>query len=201
MTGDREQQGKSKVQDPKSKVRKPGSKLLTLDFGPWTLRLRSGQALDLGLRTPTPDPRTNRGFTLLEVMVALSVLAVGIAAVLELFGGSLRLTAKSSKRTQAVVYAQNVMDRFLAQSTLDDGSDGGEFPSGFSWRAQVSEIRPDDNDSGLQQRSQNQPEFFRLKQINVEVFWSEGVGEQSYALRSLRTVTDQPQAQGQAPQP
>jgi hypothetical protein len=134
-------------------------------------------------------------------MVALSVLAVGIAAVLELFGGSLRLTAKSSKRTQAVVYAQNVMDRFLAQSTLDDGSDGGEFPSGFSWRAQVSEIRPDDNDSGLQQRSQNQPEFFRLKQINVEVFWSEGVGEQSYALRSLRTVTDQPQAQGQAPQP
>jgi type IV pilus modification protein PilV len=145
--------------------------------------------------------RADKGFTLLEVMVALAVLAVGIAAVLELFGGSLRLTAKSSKRTQAVVYAQNVMDRLLAQSTLEDGGDGGEFPGGFSWRAQVSEIRPDDDNSALQQKSQNQTEFFHLKQINVEIFWSEGVGEQSYTLRSLRTITDQPQVQGQAPQP
>jgi general secretion pathway protein I len=139
----------------------------------------------------------NAGFTLLEVMVALVVLALGIAAVLELFGGGLRLTTKSSRRTQAVVYAQNVMDRLLAQSTLEDGDDGGQFPGGFSWRAQVYEIRPDDDASTLQQKSQNQPEFFRLKQINVEVYWSEGVGEQSYALRSLRTITDQPQPQAQ----
>jgi general secretion pathway protein I len=139
----------------------------------------------------------NAGFTLLEVMVALAVLAVGIAAVLELFGGGLRLTTKSSRRTQAVVYAQNVMDHLLAQSTLEDGDDGGQFPGGFSWRAQVYEIRPDDDASALQQKSQNQPEFFRLKQINVEVYWSEGVGEQSYALRSLRTITDQPQPQAQ----
>lgn len=142
-------------------------------------------------------PGTRNGFTLLEVMVALAVLAVGIAAVLELFGGGLRLTARASKRTQAVVYAQNVMDRLLAQSTLDDGDNGGQFPGGFSWRAQVYEIRPDDDASALQQKSQNQTEFFRLKQINVEVYWSEGVGEQSYTLRSLRTVTDQPQPQAQ----
>jgi general secretion pathway protein I len=139
----------------------------------------------------------NAGFTLLEVMVALAVLAVGIAAVLELFGGGLRLTTKSSRRTQAVVYAQNVMDHLLAQSTLEDGDDGGQFPGEFSWRTQVYEIRPDDDASTLQQKSQNQPEFFRLKQINVEVYWSEGVGEQSYALRSLRTITDQPQPQAQ----
>jgi general secretion pathway protein I len=151
-------------------------------------------------RRRTLDSRlqaANAGFTLLEVMVALVVLALGIAAVLELFGGGLRLTTKSSRRTQAVVYAQNVMDRLLAQSTLEDGDDGGQFPGGFSWRAQVYEIRPDDDASPLQQKSQNQSEFFRLKQLNVEVYWSEGVGEQSYALRSLRTVTDQPQPQAQ----
>ena len=151
-------------------------------------------------RRRTLDSRrqaANAGFTLLEVMVALVVLALGIAAVLELFGGGLRLTTKSSRRTQAVVYAQNVMDHLLAQSTLEDGDDGGQFPGGFSWRAQVYEIRPDDDASPLQQKSQNQSEFFRLKQLNVEVYWSEGVGEQSYALRSLRTVTDQPQPQAQ----
>ena len=165
------------------------------DSQPPTPALRPSDA-----RRRTLDSRrqaANAGFTLLEVMVALVVLALGIAAVLELFGGGLRLTTKSSRRTQAVVYAQNVMDHLLAQSTLEDGDDGGQFPGGFSWRAQVYEIRPDDDASPLQQKSQNQSEFFRLKQLNVEVYWSEGVGEQSYALRSLRTITDQPQPQAQ----
>jgi len=183
VTGDREQTNESNVQNAKCKMQKWNFERWTLDLRPWT---------SVTLRTPN-------GFTLLEVMVALAVLAMGIAAVLELFGGGLRLTAKSSKRTQAVVYAQSVMDRLLAQSTLDDGNDGGEFPGGFSWRARVSEIRPDDDASALQQKSQNQTEFFRLKQINVEVSWSEGVGAQSYALSSLRTVTDQSQPQAQTP--
>ena len=178
MTGYGLQDDKFKVQSSKFKVLGQDSGLRPLDS-----RLQAA----------------NAGFTLLEVMVALAVLAVGIVAVLELFGGGLRLTAKSSRRTQAVVYAQNVMDRLLAQSTLDDGDDGGQFPGGFSWHAQVYEIRPDDEASALQQKSQNQTEFFHLKQINVEVYWSEGVGEQSYALRSLRTIPDQPQQQAQQP--
>ena len=180
---------------------KSGTQVSELSFAsgadpqPPTSALRPSDA-----RRRTLDSRrqaANAGFTLLEVMVALVVLALGIAAVLELFGGGLRLTTKSSRRTQAVVYAQNVMDHLLAQSTLEDGDDGGQFPGGFSWRAQVYEIRPDDDASPLQQKSQNQSEFFRLKQLNVEVYWSEGVGEQSYALRSLRTITDQPQPQAQ----
>jgi general secretion pathway protein I len=180
---------------------KSGTLVSTLSFAsgadpqPPTPALRPSDA-----RRRTLDSRrqaANAGFTLLEVMVALVVLALGIAAVLELFGGGLRLTTKSSRRTQAVVYAQNVIDRLLAQSTLEDGDDGGQLPGGFSWRAQVYEIRPDDDASALQQQSQNQSEFFHLKQINVEVYWSEGVGEQSYALRSLRTITDQPQPQAQ----
>jgi hypothetical protein len=138
-------------------------------------------------------------------MVALAVLALGIASVLELFGGSLRLTTKASRRTQAVVYAQNVMDRILAQSTLEDGTDGGQFPGGFSWHVQVNEIHPDDDSSRLQSNRQSPTDFFHLKQIEVGVYWSEGSGEQSYILQSLRTTTDQPQtqaqAQVQAPQP
>ncbi len=158
-------------------------------LGPWPL--------DFGLRTSALGPRTPKGFTLLEVMVALAVLAVGIVTILELFGTGLRLTTKASRRTQAVIYAQSVMDRLLAQSKLDDGSDGGQFPGGFSWRAQVSEIHPDDEGSRLQPNRQSQTDFFHLKQIEVGVSWSEGVGEQSCALRSLRTVTDQPQPQAQ----
>ena len=169
----------------------PACGLWTFDFGLSTLaQIRNPW-------TANPKRRTsNGGFTLLEVMVALVLLAMGIATVLELFGSGLRLTAKASRRTQAVVYAQNVMDRLLAQSNLNDGNDRGTFPGGFTWTAQIYEIRPDDDKgSRLQPNRQNQTEFFRLKQIEVGIFWSEGLGEQSYVLRSLRTMTDQSQPQ------
>ncbi|MGE0823865.1 MAG: type IV pilus modification protein PilV [Candidatus Binatia bacterium] len=152
---------------------------------------------ELRFRIPHSAFRTDRGFTLLEVMVALAVLAVGIVAALDAFGGSLRLTTKASRRTQAAIYAQNVMDRVLAQSILEDGEENGEFPGGFTWRVQVSEVPPDEDESRLQPNRPNQNEFFHLKQVDVGIFWNEGTGEQSFVLHSLRTVTEQSQAQNQ----
>jgi len=147
------------------------------------------------LRTPHSKSRTPNGFTLLEVMVALAVLAVGIVSVLEVFGGSLRLDVKASRRTQAIIYAQNVMDRVLAQPTLQDGEEAGEFPGGYSWRAQVQEIHPDEDRARLQPNRQSATDFFHLKEIQVGVYWREGAGQQSFVLHSLRTLSDQPQPQ------
>jgi general secretion pathway protein I len=138
---------------------------------------------------PTPS---SAGFTLLEVMVALSVLAVGIVAVLELLGGSLRLGTKATRHTQAVLYAQQEMDRLFAQTTLEDGEESGELPGGYYWHARVQEIHPDDTNTRLQPQRQSQTDFFHLKEIEVSVRWEEGEGQQSFALHSLRTLTEQP---------
>ena len=105
--------------------------------------MRRADPADPGLRTPDPGLRTLEsrlqtldsaagGFTLLEVMVALAVLAVGIVTALELFAGSLRLGTKASHHTQAAIYAQNVMDRLFAQSTLDDGERAETYPVDMS---------------------------------------------------------------------
>jgi len=191
VTGNRLQVKKFQVSSFKFQVWKQDSGPWALGFGLWTsATIRNPQSAIRNFGTPN-------GFTLLEVMVALAILAIGIASVLELFGGGLRLTTKASRRTQAVVYAQNVMDRFLAQSTLEDGADGGQFPGGFSWNVQVYEIHPDDESSRLQPNRQSPTDFFHLKHIEVGVYWSEGNGEQSYVLRSLRTTTEQPQTQAQ----
>jgi hypothetical protein len=125
-------------------------------------------------------------------MVALAILGLGIVTVLELFAGSLRLGAKASSHTQATIYAQNVMDRVFAQSTLKDGEEGGELPGGYVWRARVQEIRPDEDRTRLQPDRQNATDFFHLKDIEVQVSWSEGAGQQTLVLRSLRTLTEQP---------
>jgi type II secretory pathway pseudopilin PulG len=125
-------------------------------------------------------------------MVALAILGIGIVTVLELFAGSLRLGVKASRHTQAAIYAQNVMSRLFAQTWLDDGQEGGELPGGYAWRARVQEIHPDEDRSRLQPNRQNQTDLFHLKEIEVSVSWSEGMGEQNLVLHSLRTLTEQP---------
>jgi general secretion pathway protein I len=151
---------------------------------------------DCRLRTPDSRRQTldssRRGFTLLEVMVALAILGIGIVTVLELFAGSLRLGVKASRYTQATIYAQNVMGRLFVQDALDDGEESGELPGGYAWRARVQEIHPDENRSRLQPNRQSPTDLFHLKEIEVSVRWSEGNGEQNLVLRSLRTLTEQP---------
>ena len=159
----------------------------------------SRQQVRAELRTPNSELRTPNGFTLLEIMVALAILATGIVSVLELFGSSLRLGGKASQRTQAVIYAQNVMERVLAKEHLEDGQESGEFPNGYRWEARVQEIHPpEDGRKRLQDNREQATDFFHLKEISVGVFWSEGVGQQSYLLRSLRTQADQPLQQSPA---
>lgn len=134
------------------------------------------------------------GFTLLEVIVAITILAIGIVTALELFAGSLRLGTKASRYTQAVLYAQNVMDRLFAQSALKDGEEGGEMPGGYMWQARVQEIYPDEDATRTRSQAQRRSptDFFHLKEIEVKVRWDEGGGPQTLVLRSLRTLVEQP---------
>jgi general secretion pathway protein I len=145
--------------------------------------------------SPQSLASSEKGFTLLEVMIALAILALGIVTVLELFSGSLHIGVKASRLTQAAVYAQNIMDRAFAQTRLEDGDDSGEFPGGYTWRARIQEIRPDDDSSRLQPNRPNQTDLFHLKEIEVRISWSENGGDQSFVLRSLRTQTEQPNAE------
>ena len=54
-----------------------------------------------------------RGFTLLEVVIAAAVMAVGVAAALELFTGSLRLAGASTRQTDALVLARSLIDEMV----------------------------------------------------------------------------------------
>ncbi|MCS6926637.1 MAG: prepilin-type N-terminal cleavage/methylation domain-containing protein [Candidatus Binatia bacterium] len=130
-------------------------------------------------------------FTLLEVMVALAILALGLVAVLELFAGSLRLGSKASRHTQAAIYAQNEMNRLFAQPALAEGAEGGELPHGYSWRARVYEVRPDDTPSQPSARQQDPTDLFHLYAIEVEVSWQDDGTQHTVTLRSLRTIAEE----------
>lgn len=81
------------------------------------------------------------GFTLLEVLVTLSIMAVGISLTLSLISGSLRNIRKVQMRTRTIQHAETVMELAL----LDDAIKRptvlrGDFEDGTRWSIQISEM-------------------------------------------------------------
>ena len=61
-------------------------------------------------------PRRQRGFSLIEVMVALLVLAIGLLGLAALQTLGLKFNTQSYQRTQAVLNAYDIVDRIRANS-------------------------------------------------------------------------------------
>jgi len=99
------------------------------------------------MRTPTHHNRkTARGFTLLEVVVAMAILALALMAIFDLNSGALSTHAYTKRLTVASMLARGKMVD-LEQKLLDEGfptqddEESGDFddegwPS-FKWRARI----------------------------------------------------------------
>jgi general secretion pathway protein I len=94
-----------------------------------------------------------RGFTLVEVLVALGVLAIAMGFAFRAFSGALFSLERSERQQMAVVLAQTMLDRVGRDIDLRLGDNGGTTSDGFSWKLHMSPYdNPADcvNDPGLQ---------------------------------------------------
>jgi prepilin-type N-terminal cleavage/methylation domain-containing protein len=76
------------------------------------------------------------GFTLLEVMLALVILAVGLTAIAQSVMMVMRSSALTSRYTQASILAQNKLEEVLNRTEGPKSEEKGEFEEqpGFTWR-------------------------------------------------------------------
>ncbi len=81
------------------------------------------------------------GFTLLEVVVAMAIVGLGIVTLLELFSSGLRLGPKSSERTEAILYARQVMDEALIRREVARGREDGSFENKYRWVLRTDPVR------------------------------------------------------------
>lgn len=92
--------------------------------------------------------RTSRGFTLLEVMVALAIVALSLTAVAASMSQMINSASSMRDRTYASWIAQNrIAELRLAPKTPDVGATNGEVQyanTDWTWRAVVSETDVDD---------------------------------------------------------
>jgi general secretion pathway protein I len=133
----------------------------------------------MGLR----DDTTNRkGFTLIEIVVALAILSIGLTVILELFAGGLRSARVSEDYTKATWHGQAKMEEMLMVRDLSEGVTEGTFDDQFSWTSEVKKATPSlgqDENTGA-----SPPVDVYL--IVVTVTWPSGTGKRSLELESLR---------------
>ena len=132
-------------------------------------------------RTVTQDLNHNSGFTLLEIMVALSIIAIVLVSVYKMQAQTISMNYEARFYATAPLLAQlkiaEVEIENPGEQTDNSGDFGDEFP-GYRWNVVIDDIESE----LLGNITEN------LKQINVNVSFNSD--EFTYNLRTYRFMQD-----------
>jgi len=131
------------------------------------------------VRYQHPIPvQCKEGFTLLEVLVATSILGIALAIVLQLFSINLKAISASSEYISGVMTAEAKMRELLQADSISEQVTSEMTSDGYRIDTAVHET--------LAERTENLP--VKLFAINMKVSWTIGSHEKSVSLNSLKTV-------------
>lgn len=133
-----------------------------------------------------PAIARQRGYTLLEVIVAFALLAVALTLLLGTLGGAARQVRWSGDAGRAALYAQSLMDQVGVAEPLAASQRNGEFEQGrYRWSLAVAPWRDRAAAQSTQPASLDAP---RLFEVTLAMEWGDGPG-QRLRLRTLRIAT------------
>lgn len=133
-----------------------------------------------------------RGFTLLEVLLAFTLLAVALGILLSIVGSGLGQVRNAGEASEATLHAQSFLAALGVLEPIEPGTRQGEFEdSPYRWSLDVSEFE-DPVADGPASPSGDPPESVGrqfdsapiLYRVQLDVAWGEGED-----ARSLRFVT------------
>ncbi|MHB9132115.1 MAG: type IV pilus modification PilV family protein [Armatimonadota bacterium] len=121
-----------------------------------------------------------RGLSLLEVLVAMTVLAIGIVGALSALSSSVQAHRAAEEYTRAVTMAQQAIAEIRHQPSLTAGTLSGsleDFAPGYRWEAEIGEGTADG-----------------LLPVQVTILW----GERSPRHYQMQTYLRAPAAESDA---
>ena len=126
-------------------------------------------------------PVSGAGFTLLEVMIAVSIMAIVLVSVYKMQAQTISMNYMSEYRTTASLLAQQKIAEFEAaspDSVISDSGDFGDAFPGYRWQVTIGEI---------------ESEFFgeiadHIKKMDVTVSLNQH--ESVYSVRFYRLLRD-----------
>ena len=144
--------------------------------------------------------RHRRGFTLIEIAVAMAILGVGVVTLQQIYQGALRLQDRASRQGRAVLHARAKMDSLLAPRTIADGTSDETTREGFRTKTVVRHATSEDapmlqgsvgGSDGEEERTFGLESEQSLRYLEVEVSWSDASGQKSYTLKTLRMAAEE----------
>jgi len=123
--------------------------------------------------------RNEKGFTLLEIIVSMTILSVAILALVQLFSGGLNQAAQADRYLNGVYLAQQKFSQLEMENFNSDLLEG-EFAGQEAYRWQLT-MKP------YESPLNNEEAHIQIQEISLRVFWEDQGMEKEVRLDSLRT--------------
>ncbi len=123
-----------------------------------------------------------QGFTLIEILVAMMVLAISFGVIMQLFSGGLKSNRVTTDYNYGIFHAKEKMEEILLTKNLTPGTFSGEFEDGYAWTATVTIPEPPEDDDGAARMP------VVTADIRVEVRWQAGEQEKRFSLFTTALV-------------
>jgi len=134
-----------------------------------------------------------RGFTLLEVIVAFALLALALTLLLGSLSGAARQVRESADGSRATLHAQSLLAQLGTGEPLRPGVQEGGFEGDrYRWRLEVAPFA-----DPLAARAQLDPGAPQLLDVRLQVRW----GDERAQARQWRTLRLAPRDLNQAAPP
>ena len=123
--------------------------------------------------------RRQRGFTLIEILVAFMILAMSLTVLFRIFSGGLRNVALSEDYALAVLVAESQLASIGISEPLEPGVITGKWDARFRWERLVKPYRPWEHDKDL-----TTPMLAYRVTVNVD--WEHAGRTRQFSLSSVR---------------
>lgn len=114
-----------------------------------------------------------KGFSLFEVLVAVSILSISVVLIFQLFSIGLRSTRKAENYTTALIIARSLMNEALSLNFIEDANLAEEYEGGYTAKRTIKEV------------SQDEESTTKLYKITVVVKWPPSGRLQLTSMRAV----------------
>ena len=138
--------------------------------------------------------RRAAGFTLIEVILAFALLALGLTILLGILSGATKQVRWADDAGRAALHAQSLLAQQGVAVPLAPGRTEGEFEAGrYRWTLDVEPWRDPTEAENLQPVDPGAPRLFAL---DLQVTWGDASPRNRLRVQSLRLIA--PTLQGSA---
>ena len=125
-------------------------------------------------------PPNEKGFTLLEVIASLTILAVGILTLVQMFSGSMNQATQAERYLNGVYLAQQKFSQLEMENFETETNEGAfEGQEGYHWQLEVLPY-----ESALN----NEEARITIQKVLLRVYWEDRDLEKEVKLETLKIM-------------